>query len=398
MSTSFSLSKREAASKVYVTQCATTPDVNKRPHTIITQHHYNQRADILIPTDAYESALSLSPILNGAKCTRDWRYYHATTALGSFLKPEFLNQHIKKDNCLVLSLAEIDTDDVYCIYDGVLRLSLRKDTYERVGLQGKASRFSKTRFIVEMNLRSPNFLPGHKGFDKLINATESSPLRHPIPFLICVFPSADFSSSLSPLPDFFKATAYPQQYTLTHIPNAVIVPPLSPFKSAIALTGPSYNSISRRDVGDYTDEVVREGLLHILEWTSLLGLESERIQFGRQIDPLLSTYSVFEDEGVEGIANPKIEKVTKISLDGFLTSRMTKHVFDELLKHLPPSSWAAITVYGFQDAPVSWASDEHSYLISGENDYTIVIKPEEPGDTARCILAFEVVGSNDSHN
>ncbi|KAK9324520.1 ribonuclease P 40kDa subunit-domain-containing protein [Lipomyces orientalis] len=398
MSTSFSLSKREAASKVYVTQCATTADVNKRPHTIITQHHYNQRADILIPTDAYESALGSSPILNGEKCTRDWRYYHATTSLGSFLKPEFLNQHIKKDNCLVLSLAEIDTEDVYCIYEGVLRLSLRKDTYERVGLQGKASRFSKARFIVEMNLRSPNFLPGHKGFDKLIKATESSPLRHPIPFLICVFPSAGSSSSLSPLPDYFKATAYPQQYSITHIPNAVIVPPLSPFKSALALTGPSYNSISKSDIEVYIDEVVREGVLHILEWTSLLGLQSERIQFGRQIDPLLSTYSVFEDEGVEEIANPKIDKVTKISLEGFLTSRMTKDVFDELLKLLPPHSWAAITVYGFQDAPVSWASDEHSYLIGGENDYTIVIKPEEPGDRARCVLAFEVVGSNDSHN
>ncbi|KAK9345347.1 ribonuclease P 40kDa subunit-domain-containing protein [Lipomyces starkeyi] len=398
MSTSFSLSKREAASKVYVTQCTSTSDGNRRPHTIITNHHFNQRVDIIIPTDAYEGAVSLSPILNGRKCAEDWRYYHTTTPLGSFFKPEFMNQYIKKDNCLVLSLAEIDTEDVYCIYDGILRLSLRKETYERMGLQGKSSRFSKSRFYVERNLRSPNFLPGHKGFDKLVKAADNSPLRHPVPFLICVFSSADPSSSVPPLPDYFKATAYPQLYNFAHIPNPVIVPQLSPRNSAIKLAEPSYHPISKKDKEDYANEVIREGLLHILEWTSLLGLESERVQYRRMIDPLLSTYSVFHDEDAEGTMNPQTQKAAKICIEGFLTSKMTKQIFDDLLIYLPATSWAAMTVYGFQDAPVSWASDEHSYLIGGENDYTIVIRPEELGDAERSLLAFEVVGSNDSHS
>ncbi|KAK9369436.1 ribonuclease P 40kDa subunit-domain-containing protein [Lipomyces kononenkoae] len=393
MSTSFTLSKREAASKVYVTQCTTTSDVNRRPHIIITDHHFNQTVDIIIPTEAYESVAGLSPVLSGRKCREDWQYHHVTAPLGYFFKPEFLNQHIKKDNCLVLSLAEIDTEDVYCIYDGTLRLSLRKETYERVGLQGKASKFSKSRFNVEINLRSPNFLPGHKGFDKLIRAVDNSPLRHPVPFLICVFSSVDSSPIL---PDYFHATTYPQSYTCTHIPDAVIVPQLSPFRSAIKLAEPSYHSISKKDKEEYVDEVVKEGLLHILEWTSLLGLKSERIQFKKSIDSLLSTYSVFHDGDEEN--TPIGNKVTKISIQGFLTSKVTKQVFDDLIRYLPAKSWATMTVYGFQDAPVSWGSDEHSYLIGGENDYTIVIKPQEPGDAERSLLAFEVVGSNDSHS
>ncbi|KAK9237040.1 ribonuclease P 40kDa subunit-domain-containing protein [Lipomyces kononenkoae] len=398
MSTSFSLSKREAASKVYVTQCTAASDVNRRPHTTITDHHFNQTVDIIIPTDAYESIAGLSSILSGRKCLEDWRYYHVTAPLGYFFKPEFLNQYIKKDNCLVLSLAEIDTEDVYCIYEGTLRLSLRKETYERVGLQGKASKFSKSRFIVEINLRSTNFLPGLKGFDKLIGALDNSPLRHPVPFLICVFSSGECSSSPAILPDYFKATAYPQSYTRTHIPDAVIVPQLSPIKSAIKLAEPSYHSICKKDKEGYVDEVVKEGLLHILEWTSLLGLESERIQYNKTIDPLLSTYSVFHDENVEGTMPFCTDNITKISIRGFLTTKMTKQIFDDLLQYLPAKSWATMTVYGFQDAPVSWASEEHSYLMGGENDYAIVIKPLELGDTARSLLAFEAVGSNDSHS
>lgn len=41
----------------------------------------------------------------------------------------------------MLSQGRIDVDDVYSLNDGVLRLSLRKETYEKAGLVGKPARF-----------------------------------------------------------------------------------------------------------------------------------------------------------------------------------------------------------------------------------------------------------------
>ena len=35
--------------------------------------------------------------------------------------------------------------------------------------------------------------------------------------------------------------------------------------------------------------------------------------------------------------------------------------------------WCALTVHGFQDAPVSFNSKEHGYLTDGDNLYTFVI-------------------------
>lgn len=44
----------------------------------------------------------------------------------------------------MLSRGRIDIDNVYSLSDGILRLSLRKDTYEKAGLVGQPSRFGNT--------------------------------------------------------------------------------------------------------------------------------------------------------------------------------------------------------------------------------------------------------------
>ena len=41
--------------------------------------------------------------------------------------------------------------------------------------------------------------------------------------------------------------------------------------------------------------------------------------------------------------------------------------------------WAAVSVWGFADSPVSWAGAEHSrdHVMGGENDYVIMLLPEQ---------------------
>ena len=35
--------------------------------------------------------------------------------------------------------------------------------------------------------------------------------------------------------------------------------------------------------------------------------------------------------------------------------------------------WAAVSVWGFEDAPVSWRTNEHGWFLSGENHYNVVV-------------------------
>jgi len=39
--------------------------------------------------------------------------------------------------------------------------------------------------------------------------------------------------------------------------------------------------------------------------------------------------------------------------------------------------WAAINVWGFADSPISWSNHEHRFTLSGENDYTFIVLPED---------------------
>ncbi len=41
--------------------------------------------------------------------------------------------------------------------------------------------------------------------------------------------------------------------------------------------------------------------------------------------------------------------------------------------------WAAVTVWGFRDAALTFNAAEHGHLVSGDNQYTIVVFP---GDRA----------------
>ncbi|KAK9465365.1 ribonuclease P 40kDa subunit-domain-containing protein [Lipomyces arxii] len=395
MSTSFSLVNKTAESKVYVSLSSPEAQLKK----IITEHHFNRRLEILLPSDIYDGQLQSLIELNGISFGTNSKYYHTTTSLGSFLKSEYLDPFIKQNNCLVLSLGSIDRDDVYCIYDGVLRLSLRKETFERAGLQGKLSSYSKSRYIVQFDLRRPSMVLGNKAFDRLVWATENSPLRQPVQFLVRTYLAAKSSSSLPELPVALNAVPYEPTCLISHYSDEVIVPPLYPNKSVLQFKASKYHSVDRRIRSEYAVEVLKEGLLHILEWTALLSVESERIQASNQIDPLLSTYQVFADDN-DDENDPKRRscKVTKIAIEGFLGVDMVYDMFKSLQDRLPMISWAVFTVNGFEDAPVSWKSDEHSFLISGDNDYAIVIRPGRTANNDRSTIVYEIVGSADAHS
>lgn len=62
--------------------------------------------------------------------------------------------------------------------------------------------------------------------------------------------------------------------------------------------------------------------------------------------------------------------------------------------------WAAITVHGFENSPISWGANAHGSLNGGENGYTILRLPREGSageKSGRCII-YEVLGSQDEYS
>lgn len=39
-------------------------------------------------------------------------------------------------------------------------------------------------------------------------------------------------------------------------------------------------------------------------------------------------------------------------------------------------AWIAVSVWGFDDTPVSWGVKEHGHCVGGENNYTVLLLPE----------------------
>ncbi|GAA5884667.1 hypothetical protein JCM16303_003705 [Sporobolomyces ruberrimus] len=90
--------------------------------------------------------------------------------LADLLEPNFLNSFVRKGSLVAISLDAAEEDDVVVIDGrGRLILSVCKDTYELLGLPGRASMHGsfRQRFIIEVSLVDPAFRAGKPGFERV---------------------------------------------------------------------------------------------------------------------------------------------------------------------------------------------------------------------------------------
>lgn len=127
----------------------------------------------------------------------------------------------------------------------------------------------------------------------------------------------------------------------------------------------------------------RELAIDVFEWFGMLACEASRISATDKVDPFYSVYATPDP------CQPTT--VTKLSRTGFISSQEISSVMKQAVDSVSVGGmpWAAVMVWGFRDAPVSWRREEHGYLTGGENDYLVVFKPNN-----RC-LVFQALGSND---
>ncbi|KAF9364548.1 Ribonuclease P protein subunit p40 [Mortierella sp. NVP85] len=127
------------------------------------------------------------------------------------------------------------------------------------------------------------------------------------------------------------------------------------------------------------------------------------LTLGDKIDPFLCVYSAPPQKTTE----PEASEGCLIEVSGLIPSQSVVQMFQALRSLLgeptcPP--WANFTVWGFQDAPISWLGKEHGHLVNGENMYSFFLWPpsiqpqhKEDPDTGVYVL-LESVATHDDHS
>ncbi|KAG0212713.1 hypothetical protein BGX28_005746 [Mortierella sp. GBA30] len=349
----------------------------------IQNHPFNHKIQIFLPAALDPSLVSsLTDTL-----MQDTHYYHVHIPLSLFLTSAFM-QYIR-NGLIALSLqGGIDTHDVVCIDGkGKLILSLTKDSYEQLGLTGSPSEFhaDRQRYKVEIDLLAPAMIPGKPGFERIKWCFENT--------LVTVFPmvlaSVDPQGVSLPLefPSDSKTRAQKMSFKIQAKTLENIVVP---------------DSMSIRTIGK-NDIRWRKNVSDLYEWIGMAGMQSDRITFGDTIDPFLCVYSTPPQKTEEVV--PSSGCLVEIS--GLIPSQSILRIFDalrSLIDRPSQSDWANMTVWGFQDSPISWIGREHGHLVSGENMYSfflwskhIPLSDKDHPDNGVYVL-LEHVAAHDTHS
>ena len=90
------------------------------------------QVDLLLPEDLYNKAWKSLEHRIGK-----YEYSKVTMSLSQLLEGDFFNTYIKAGNITMLSNGRAGMGNLHTLREGVLRVELPKEKYERAGLVGK---------------------------------------------------------------------------------------------------------------------------------------------------------------------------------------------------------------------------------------------------------------------
>ncbi|KAG7319565.1 hypothetical protein KOW79_016708 [Hemibagrus wyckioides] len=306
----------------------------------VSKHSFNYKVSLLIP----ECGVLPSDI---AKVISKFSSYYLVRDLPvyRFLEEDML-EIIKKGSFYALSYkTRLDEDNIVALMSRKLILSLDKDTYEQLGLEGKPSLYNHRkpmRYVVTVDLTDKSLVPGTKRYQQVLRSLkERVPLRCDTLLTDC---RSDQDGHLKAL--LSQYTYEKCRPTLsTHSLGELLCPSLH----SSDLQGKSLSC---------TPEL-------FLEW---LGAVNLNISCKNSATSFLSTYTC--PEPCSSVSQALICTVT-----GLLPPEDVSALLQELRKYFDAPKftfWVSLTVHGFVDSPVSWGTTEHGFLKGGENFYNFV--------------------------
>ncbi|XP_072051679.1 ribonuclease P protein subunit p40-like [Amphiura filiformis] len=360
----------------------------------VRDHHFNVAVDIFVP-----GCTKLPSDLQDVCPDHDVYWHIKQLPVLELVQLDFIQKFLRHGDFYALSSGtRIDTDNVVALLPtGELILSVTKDTYEELGLEGKPSKYDQrrkpTRYIVEVPLLNKSYQKGKSGYERVQWCLKDR-LNLTFDILVAWKPAEGHHIELD---------TYWSNYTC----NKIVVNKQTVLQTTSALSVPSINSCylasktrkghdqnenGRSQIQD-NGQPVRERCQdntngasndsdggkewceaeEMFEW---LGAISCGVSCTGKPDAFISTFSCPEP-------SLQVSGAVCHRWTGFITPGRIKEMLSRLRHYVTSTNsvdWAAITVHGFADSPLSWHKHEHGYsTCGGENLYTFVVFPEDGG-------------------
>ncbi|KAL3464747.1 ribonuclease P 40kDa subunit-domain-containing protein [Aspergillus heterothallicus] len=322
------------------------PPTKRSPFSTISHQSFVHTVEVTLPRDVYTT---IERSLNSK--LQKLSYGRLSMTLSSLVEGDFFNTYIKAGNILMISEGRSGLDNVFTLKDGVLRLELGKEDFERTGLEGKPIRtggkkHAKERYLIELNLRLPSMLHGKKGFQRIEWAFQNV-LNQSVTWLF--FDLGTESAGVSEDDLSLKGNN----------PEMISCEPVRAIHESIST--PSFSDLK---VADQTSELGLKDLCgEISEWLSLVSLGSQRMSSQDHIDPYLCRYSVPE------IGETKASDLVTLRWHGFIPPKWIIQLFIIFYRETAPR------IAG----PQTWFALSASALgrdaIESKDGYTIMVLP-----------------------
>lgn len=354
-----------------------SPSAREELKRALYTHPFNHTVDVLVPHTSFLTQnfiSSLQRVLQNAgsgPCI-------AHVPLALFLEPTFVAQYIRTGSLYALSATWLDTQDSVCLDgQGMLVLSVTKDTYQQLGLVGRPSRFARgasgrkadrhsgviSRYIIELPLLDPSFIPGKRGYERakqcLLAWDQARSKSSAVPMLINGVP-ASWSMLLVWTPPELTTTETPFLHghriwaPIEYAPlqQAHVMQALAPTLQMDSCTdvwippAPMLATSFESVPGDRWTSICE-----YLEWTGLASMRAPRLQTYDRCDPQIAMYAPISGSCPGAFLH--------VHIRGMLPPSLLSCVLDCMWDELdvsPRSAWASITVSGFSDSPIAWTS------------------------------------------
>ncbi|XP_055303662.1 ribonuclease P protein subunit p40 isoform X2 [Sitodiplosis mosellana] len=337
----------------------------------IHSHPFNRVISIILP-DTKAVPEAILPLL------RDTDHYHISAVpLTEFIKKPFIEAFVKQGQFYGLSVdTRIDVDNCFGITpEGIFYLSITKDTYHRLGIQGKPSPFAKihrNRYSIEINLKSAELATTTKQYARLQNALSNETLGT---FTVRIAWEAprekDVKKAICPssIAKYFSDSGYDvelkQTECKTKLEYGLKMPTLGPESDDLVVINGQSNFYATPH--------------ELVEYAGMLALSCN-------LEPTeyLNTWS-FSGHTVE------VGSALIIRLKGLFSCNLVKMIFKKLRDYANQNveiPWISLYVHGDPNSPVSFGGIEHSFTTNGDNSYAVFVSSNN-----KC-LYYEFLSSN----
>ncbi|KAJ5454334.1 uncharacterized protein N7458_005290 [Penicillium daleae] len=328
----------------------------KSPFSAILSHPFVHTTEIILPENVYTDIQTSLDKLNQPQSARVFM------SPSDLLEHEFFNTYIKTGNILMISEGRAGSDNVFTLHDGILKIELGRETFERTGLTGKPIRsggrkHAKERFLIELNLRLPSMLHGKKGFDRIVWAFKNV-LNQSLAWLFCDLEPTSGNQDTKPI----------QKQNPQMINSEVLKSKLGQIS-----TPPMQGLVSN----DMSEADMQESCGAFAEWIAMVQLGSPRVSAGDDVDSYLSRYSV------PGVDAPSTANLISLKWHGLIPA---KWILQLLLSLLPSSAWFVLSTSALE-----------RQVVEGRDGYTIAVASNIYSQVASCGNEGEVSESSNRY-